>query len=197
MTKKEYDKAYRESHKEQKRESNREYYLNHKDQQAEHYQNNKDQVREYNLNKRYNLTLEEYELLLEDQSYQCPICKCNLKELDTKKIHVDHDHETKVVRGVLCNYCNVGLGHFKDDAKLLQSAINYLTESIKQWQIAIDNVVNNFRPIYFLIHGRDLAVYKASQSNLWYYYEAIWDGVEGIFTRDISQPPPDNSLIHF
>ena len=40
--------------------------------------------------------------------------------------HTDHDHETKEVRGILCNMCNVMLGHCSDSIARLESAIDYL-----------------------------------------------------------------------
>ena len=40
--------------------------------------------------------------------------------------HIDHCHETKVIRGVLCKLCNNGLGFFRDDVELLKKAIVYL-----------------------------------------------------------------------
>jgi hypothetical protein len=40
--------------------------------------------------------------------------------------HVDHDHVSNATRGILCAQCNVGLGHFGDDIKRLESAVEYL-----------------------------------------------------------------------
>ena len=54
-------------------------------------------------------------------SEQCDICNTT-----TSKLVIDHCHETNKVRGVLCNECNMGLGKFKDDPRLLEFAQVYL-----------------------------------------------------------------------
>ena len=54
---------------------------------------------------------------------QCVICG------DEGKLVVDHDHVTGQVRGMLCNHCNRGLGHFRDDPTLLEFAAQYLYAS--------------------------------------------------------------------
>jgi hypothetical protein len=55
---------------------------------------------------------------------ECVICG----DADTKLV-VDHDHETGAIRGILCNHCNRGLGHFRDDPTLLEFAAQYLYAS--------------------------------------------------------------------
>jgi hypothetical protein len=52
---------------------------------------------------------------------ECVICG----DADTKLV-VDHDHKTGAIRGILCNHCNRGLGHFRDDPVLLEFARVYL-----------------------------------------------------------------------
>ncbi len=63
--------------------------------------------------------------LLEEQNNSCAICGINQSDT-TKKLSVDHNHETNQVRGLLCNSCNLGLGQFKDSVVFLSYAIEYL-----------------------------------------------------------------------
>jgi hypothetical protein len=77
--------------------------------------------------KRYDLTIEDYEKLLEKQNGKCKICGVHHTELG-KKLVVDHAHDSKKVRGLLCYNCNFGLGHFKDSEKSLELAIVYLKD---------------------------------------------------------------------
>ena len=74
----------------------------------------------------YNLSMDDYQKMLLDQNYKCLICNNDLKNLNYRFVHVDHCHKTLKTRGILCSYCNLGLGHFKDDIDNLKSAISYL-----------------------------------------------------------------------
>lgn len=84
------------------------------------------------LKKRYGLTPEDLERMLRDQGNKCAICG---KEIflfgSSKKLtaHVDHDHKTGKVRGLLCQECNIGLGKFMDNTDYLLSAISYLKKN--------------------------------------------------------------------
>jgi hypothetical protein len=62
----------------------------------------------------------ELEALLEAQHNCCAICD------RPNPTHIDHDHRTGRVRGVLCLNCNTGLGQFRDDAERLTKAAEYL-----------------------------------------------------------------------
>lgn len=72
--------------------------------------------------KRYGLTKKEYLAL----GINCMICGTN--KTNTMRLHVDHDHKTGKVRGILCNNCNNGLGRFNDNPELLFKALEYLQD---------------------------------------------------------------------
>lgn len=77
------------------------------------------------LRSRYGLTLEGYMSILEEQKYGCAICGLVPKDGD-KRLHVDHDHKTGKVRGLLCNNCNTALGFLEDDSKRIEKMLSYL-----------------------------------------------------------------------
>ena len=77
--------------------------------------------------KKYGKTYDELHKMLSDQEFACRICGKAL-ELGTNT-HIDHDHDTGAVRGILCPPCNVGLGHFKDRAASCIFAALYLIET--------------------------------------------------------------------
>ena len=69
---------------------------------------------------------------------QCVICG------DSGALVVDHDHVTGQIRGMLCNHCNRGLGHFRDDPMLLEFAAQYLYASVDapEWDIYLKSVMS-------------------------------------------------------
>ena len=92
-----------------------------------YYQQHKNSLRDRDLQKKYNISLNEYNTLLQNQNCVCAICKIN-KCSSGKAFAVDHSHETGKVRGLLCKNCNLGLGIFKDNPLTLQKASSYLME---------------------------------------------------------------------
>ncbi len=82
-------------------------------------------LRVYHYARKFGITVEDYERMLAAQAGRCAIC--NSTEPGGRGVfHVDHDHATGTVRGLLCTNCNAGLGQFKDDPALLRAAANYL-----------------------------------------------------------------------
>ena len=80
--------------------------------------------REYHLGRTFGLTIEEYEAMLAAQGGVCAICE-RPPRADIS-LHVDHDHDTGAVRGLVCFRCNNALGDFNDDPSLVARAAAYL-----------------------------------------------------------------------
>lgn len=76
--------------------------------------------------RRYELSKEDYECLVEQQGNLCAICEQPPKNFDRYGLVVDHDHRTGEIRGLLCNRCNMGIGLFDDDPEKLKKAIAYV-----------------------------------------------------------------------
>ena len=81
---------------------------------------------------KYNITQETLDKLYVEADNKCQICgdtQCagvDHKSSKYRPLVIDHNHETGKVRGILCNWCNSALGHFKDDPARLYKAIEYL-----------------------------------------------------------------------
>jgi len=75
---------------------------------------------------RFGITLAQYHELLASQDGRCAICRTAATGTSNELFDVDHDHATGVVRGLLCRYCNLGVGQLGDDPARLQAAADYL-----------------------------------------------------------------------
>lgn len=75
----------------------------------------------YALRSKFGLNLADYNQMVASQNGACGICG-----ITGYTLHVDHDHESGQVRGLLCNNCNNGLGRFKDKVENLIRAQEYL-----------------------------------------------------------------------
>ena len=81
-------------------------------------------LRKTHLKKKYGITPEDYDRMLEAQGGGCAIC--GRPPRDDIALHVDHDHETGFIRGLLCFPCNNALGLMKDDPERLIRAAEYV-----------------------------------------------------------------------
>lgn len=82
--------------------------------------------RKKSLKSVYGLTFEQYQHMWDTQHGCCAICH---EDLAGKRSCIDHDHATGVVRGILCNGCNVGIAHFRESPAKLEAAIQYLRQA--------------------------------------------------------------------
>jgi hypothetical protein len=88
------------------------------------------------LERTYDISLKEYEQLFIEQFGVCAICHKPPTE-DKPFLVVDHDHETGMVRGLLCNNCNIAIGLLKDNADTLRSAVRYIQASRAAYETAV------------------------------------------------------------
>lgn len=83
----------------------------------------REQARRTHLRRTYGLDEAGLRDMIEAQYGVCAVCQ------ERPAAHVDHDHRTGQIRGVLCFSCNVAIGHFRDDPELMRKAIQYLERS--------------------------------------------------------------------
>lgn len=85
---------------------------------------NPEAFHEYNIKSKYGITLEEYTALLRKQGGGCAVCGAR-KDPRGTRLSVDHDHTTKIVRGILCAGCNSAIGRLGDNPSGLLAAHKY------------------------------------------------------------------------
>lgn len=88
-----------------------------------HYQTKKQKSLSSDMYRKYGITMGDYQTMNENQKGLCLICFGKSKG---KRLSIDHCHETNIVRGLLCDKCNLGLGCFNDDIGRMKNAISYL-----------------------------------------------------------------------
>jgi hypothetical protein len=126
---KEYYKSWRrrnKAHQREYRENNKERIQQTK---KTHYAANKEQYKAYRLKSKYNISIEERLRMLNQQNGLCAICECEEAESKGRNpgiFNVDHCEASGHVRGLLCYRCNIGLGHFFNDAYFLKRALEYI-----------------------------------------------------------------------
>jgi hypothetical protein len=83
--------------------------------------------RRSHLKRTFGITLAEYDELLARQDGGCAVC--GTPPRDDIALHVDHDHVTGEVRGLLCFPCNSALGRLEQSVDLAEAARDYLLEA--------------------------------------------------------------------
>ena len=75
----------------------------------------------------YGISESCYLNLYDQQNGKCAICD-EFIELRGKQTHIDHNHQTLKVRGLLCHGCNTAIGLFKENIQTVENAIKYLSK---------------------------------------------------------------------
>lgn len=89
-----------------------------------------DMDRAGHLKRKFGLRPEDYARMLSEQLGGCAICGSSARALN---LHVDHNHDTGAVRGLLCQRCNHGIGLLREVPELLHRAAEYLATEGQEW----------------------------------------------------------------
>lgn len=92
-----------------------------------------DCVRDKRIRWQYNMTISDYDRLLESQDGGCAVCR---RPAEGRNLHIDHDHSCcpgikscgKCIRGLLCGHCNKALGHMNDSVDDIMALAAYIME---------------------------------------------------------------------
>lgn len=103
----------------------------HKSANSTYNKKIRDKRQFYVLKSATRVTKDQYNSLLNLQDNKCAICNKTAED-NKKKLGVDHCHSTLLIRGLLCNRCNMGIGYFNDNHELLIKASEYLKSPINQ-----------------------------------------------------------------
>lgn len=77
------------------------------------------------LKNKFGMTIDQYIMLLEQQGEKCAVCSTPRNNLK-RDLSVDHNHTTGKIRGLLCDNCNIALGHLKEDTERMKNMIRYV-----------------------------------------------------------------------
>lgn len=120
----------RSEKKEIKKSWNQNHKYEHNIKSLEWYHENKDSLRDVKRNRNYlynhGIAIEEVKLILKSQDDKCAICEKLIFVSGQTGAHVDHCHNSNIIRGILCQKCNQGLGLFNENINFLLNAISYL-----------------------------------------------------------------------
>lgn len=133
----EYGKRYKQDNNEKITKERKEYKRKNHDkimkQNKQYKENNKERDRDKiagtrrknYYRSRYNITVDEYDKIFDDQGGVCLICK---RPQGNRRLSIDHNHKTGEVRGLLCNNCNAAIGLVNEDQKILTRIKQYLKQ---------------------------------------------------------------------
>lgn len=139
QARKAWSSAYHAAHRDERVAYAAEYYATNRsalrDQQYEYNLTKRskgDPVkgRQYHLMNKYGMTQDDYDAILVAQDGACAICGTSEPGGGNAYFHIDHDHETGAIRGLLCKSCNLGIGHARESVDILMAMAAYLLQDV-------------------------------------------------------------------
>jgi len=118
------NKAWRIAHAEELKVYRKKYNDEHREEIKAWQQTYQEKRKILARIRRYGITDIEFNTLLEKQGGTCAVCK--MIGWNGKGPHVDHNHKTGKVRGILCSNCNAAVGMMKDNRKIVQGLVEYM-----------------------------------------------------------------------
>lgn len=117
--------------------ANPEKYLEYERKNRE---KNRSRLQELNIVRNYNISYELYKWMEKKQNELCEICgnpetKKSRTEGQICRLTIDHDHNTGLIRDLLCHNCNVLIGHSNESEEILNKANLYLKKHKKRQEI--------------------------------------------------------------
>ena len=117
-----YAREWRKKNPDKARQASRNYYARNREAMQSRDRQRRPYRLEAHLLRRYGISQEQYDEILAKQGGKCGVCEANFGD---RRPHVDHDHATGNVRGILCAGCNHGLGYVEKDG-FIERARAYL-----------------------------------------------------------------------
>ena len=120
---KQYHKQYQIDNKKQLSKYHMKYYLDNKNdikQKTKQYHllhpiKRKRYQKDHHFKYTYGISIKQRNEMIIKQGYECLSCHIDLRKLKDKDIHIDHNHKTNKIRGILCNKCNFALGLLEEN----------------------------------------------------------------------------------
>lgn len=130
-----YDESYRAAHRDKYRAYAKAYYYAHREkvrayqnarlkERAEYLSNHKEEYRTQYVLRVYKLPREDFDTLLKNQGGSCAIC--GSLDWGGRTPHIDHDHKSGKVRGILCQSCNLAVGFVRNSPEIATAMAKYL-----------------------------------------------------------------------
>lgn len=105
------------------------YFRERRKADPEWAQRRRDDSRKWRLKNIFQIDADQYSAILQEQGGRCAICR---REPEDRRLAIDHDHDTKRIRGLLCFRCNRALGLLNDDPAIFFAAATYLKDQSTQ-----------------------------------------------------------------